>query len=809
MKYMKLWSLALATLLAFVSASCSKKAKPEDKDDVEPITLEIVGDANLLMAFNEVRSIAVRATYNSNGEPAANRKISFLIDGAAGGASLAENEVYTDDSGTAHAELTAGGVKAQFFVVASSGSSNQIQFAVDVNGKEFGNLRVYYALPAQSTIRMTKLIVKVHPALFDCKAYDDWTKLPEAAATKESYSSNLPVMFEDLKSGANYTVTVSAFGPEGNEVARGCAKSATIIGRQIVDTTVSLSLMPTSVIGTYQMATRLNMLSMIPTSNERASASYIVNQVIGFFADPGNWTVNMILNELPSIFTDDNQPEWLKWGTRLVKVVGDGYTSLFCDTHDGVAEGSTEEYYWDKIVVGNGSNNKHYSCWCSTHDGFCGKTNRNCGPTQDQDCSKWEAPKIGELLDMLITKFAPSWVVEVFNVGNSVAAIVQNLVVGGEFEITSATEVVSGDPNKLNIEGKERWNSYMFTWTFGKNCTVNDTCCGEVVFGTGNTLDNKLTAVSAEFKGVATADNIGGQAAYYMNIEPHTLALQYGRILVYVLQNLVFPAVIKSTQEKVTFSDMLINLIPTTSVGCWIGSLASDSDYDTCKESCVVSYDAASKTWIATGTCGATGMVLQVFDAAGKFIDDKISALDTQGKEEYKFQLTTDSQYVTENILVDSNYDLQADHMQLKLKGNVYLGDAVNEATSVTGSMEADFARVVDPDNEFDRTTCHSDKQCVSAIGEGRTCQIREGIVSKCAERMVCALNVGSYAGASSCMSDADCQSGYCMRDTKTCYSACSSSSDCQVAGATVCNSNITYSFDDGINAVVSGCKAN
>ena len=119
MKFMKWCGLTMAALLALTSIACSDRAKNEDPEP-EPVTLEIAGDDVIMLGFGESRALGVRARFKADGLPAAERKISFLITGAANGSTLSEQEVYTNENGVAETNIKAGDTKAQFFVKASS-----------------------------------------------------------------------------------------------------------------------------------------------------------------------------------------------------------------------------------------------------------------------------------------------------------------------------------------------------------------------------------------------------------------------------------------------------------------------------------------------------------------------------------------------------------------------------------------------------------------------------------------------------------------------------------------------------------------
>jgi len=395
----------------------------------------------------------------------------------------------------------------------------------------------------------------------------------------------------------------------------------------------------------------------------------------------------------------------------------------------------------------------------------------------------------GQFINILILEYTPDWVQSIFQVGESLAIMARNLTVGGEIQINEATEGAGG---VFNLQGTEMWNKYMFTWKLGV-CdwqTDTDPCCGRNVFYSDDP-NNPLDVASGAFTGTATPIQASGRILYTMAVNEHVQSVNYGNILLYLLQQVVFPA-ITDLPAPVSFSDALISLLPMENIACWIGDLLTSTDYDTCIATCQIVKNPSTGQW-ESQNCNSdmATTFINLAALAGDQFDDWMTSLSTSGSEIYNFTIETDDSPGVSNTLEDVNHDLQTDRMDLVLIGEVHYGSTTGDSSAMSGTLMA----------EEMLPACKSDSDC-----EGNTtCQIKVGLVDECQERLRCTRNVGNRDGGQQCSNDSYCKSGYCMSNSK-CFSACETNGDCPGSAYTCMPDYTDFDFGNGYHADVNAC---
>lgn len=765
MKTRAWFTLGLAALLLTAACSNNDILGGSDNGDADlsdltkPVVLEILGSDTFNVAFNASQQLTVRARYN-DGLPAANREVTFTISGAAMGSALISSAVYTDNEGIAVAEILSAQDRSSFLIIVSSGNSNQVQFTINVVGDYLGKLRVRYTY--SGVVALNTLTTRIHPLEYDCANGINWAALPPWEQMKVAANSGTALIFENLPEGQIYTVTVSALGPAGNEVARGCAKTDEIGGNNIRDVFIPMVLMPVDLRGTYEIGSRLNLPDMLPDDGgTEFTVTDVFLEVVSFFDDPGQYLYNWLVVAASQLGS---------YGQPLLDGLAGAGLSYYCNENPTAS--------WDI-----------YHCECHGHLADC-----DGSPYP----ASWTAPGAGQLLDFLIIDFAPGWLTDTLLIGESISEMAQNLAIGGTLNVNSAT---AGTGNTIALAGTENWTDYMFTWKYG-NCTFggSDPCCGRQVFGAG---EQGLTVASASFTGTATPNPASGQILYNVQLDDHVLSLQYGTIISYLLQHIAFPA-ITGYPAPVDFGDMIIYLIPVEKIACWLNdqiSSATTNDYDVCmgndtpgdpNDGCKVVL--TTNGWEAQDCPGLAATFVSLAAFAGDQVNGMLSDLEFGGTDTYKFTIGTNPDPSVTNTIEDVDHDLKTDELHLTLTGTVHYGDNISDSNSMSGVMNGDQQRVPCPDPEGG-----------SGCDDGKTCQIRPGLVNECDARMVCLVNKGSRTGGTACNNDDLCQSGWCMPSPRVCYQACLDDAHCP-GGFTCAQGGFEFDFGGGFSADVNGC---
>jgi hypothetical protein len=151
---------------------------------------------------------------------------------------------------------------------------------------------------------------------------------------------------------------------------------------------------------------------------------------------------------------------------------------------------------------------------------------------------------LNDIINNYIDNDGPAWVRSFFQIGSDLISIVSNLEVISHIQITKPRADGTYD-------GSQSWIGLAFYWRLG--CEGNpDPMCGRFAF----TMDQVamglegINLVFGQFTGRIHTYNKG-------EIDPHTLDLQYGRLILFVLNNLVLPAIADGARS---LREALLNL---------------------------------------------------------------------------------------------------------------------------------------------------------------------------------------------------------------------------------------------------------
>ena len=151
---------------------------------------------------------------------------------------------------------------------------------------------------------------------------------------------------------------------------------------------------------------------------------------------------------------------------------------------------------------------------------------------------------LNAIINNYIDNDGPAWVRGFFQIGSDLISIVSNMEVLSRIQITKPR--VDG-----TYDGSQSWIGLAFYWRLG--CDANpDPECGRYPF-TMDQIANGAEGVNlvfGQFTGRIHTYNRG-------EIDPHTMDLQYGRLILFVLNNLVLPAIADGARN---LGDALLNL---------------------------------------------------------------------------------------------------------------------------------------------------------------------------------------------------------------------------------------------------------
>lgn len=143
----------------------------------------------------------------------------------------------------------------------------------------------------------------------------------------------------------------------------------------------------------------------------------------------------------------------------------------------------------------------------------------------------WIEDDLNRIINTYIDYDAPQWVRDFFQIGRDLLQVVADLEVISRVRISKLR-------SDGTFEGSESWIGLAFRWTLPCGENNPDPDCGRYAF-TMEEVASGLEGVDLVF------GQFGGRVHNYdrMLIDAHTLDLQYGRLILFVLNNLILPEV--------------------------------------------------------------------------------------------------------------------------------------------------------------------------------------------------------------------------------------------------------------------------
>lgn len=156
----------------------------------------------------------------------------------------------------------------------------------------------------------------------------------------------------------------------------------------------------------------------------------------------------------------------------------------------------------------------------------------------------WVEDDLNDIINGYIDNDGPNWLRDFFTIGSDVISIVSNMEVSSRMRITKPRR-------DGTFDGSQNWVGLAFYWRLP--CRDNpDPACGRHAF----TMDQLVA-------GMEGVDLVFGQFTGRIHsynhgiIDRHTLDLQYGRLILFVLNNLVLPEIADGANN---ISDALLNM---------------------------------------------------------------------------------------------------------------------------------------------------------------------------------------------------------------------------------------------------------
>jgi hypothetical protein len=366
----------------------------------------------------------------------------------------------------------------------------------------------------------------------------------------------------------------------------------------------------------------------------------------------------------------------------------------------------------------------------------------------------------GEFVDDAITNLllddAPDWFYDGLTVGGDVTELMKNMTVGGRLQITAVDEAGT-------LQGHWDWSEILFLWRLGQGCDLADTCCGRHRY---SGTEVGLAPIGSDLDGFVSERSTAGTIEYDLTLSEHRMDVQYGSIMLFVLNRLVLPGLTGEQNVRNALESLF---------GCVPGANPGGPDLCGCDRVGAWLDDATGSSGLGVAACELA------LEAASAQVEETLLDLTWAG---------TDSSYFTvsgSGTIEDADLDLQMDAITAGVVGGLVLD---GEPSSFTGEMTGDLERMA----------CATDGACPA----GDTCQIELDVLDHCAARQVCKRAIGDRVAGQSCTTGSQCAAGRCL-ETRQCLGTCEQDLDCP--GNLSCGIGAaTVELDGDVSATINAC---
>ena len=515
MKTQRIFSLALALLLAFPAVSCSDDAgsqQPDDptiddndggndggndddqKNDGEIVEPERPDDGwSFLLIPNmatdvEIASkgtgklsvMAVSTDGDNAGEGVVGQSVSWGVETKQSSLSLGSSATSTKEGGIASVNIRGLGVAGNATVIASSKiAPKTVSFNVRVLDLPIGNLRVNASYNGLANVENYSVHLYDYRDLH-CGMYD-----PRTGTDADEYLPHVDAQTADfigLSPDNMYTVVVSGFSPDGAKVASGCVDYGTdVFENQTTNVNVYLDTIDLSLNTTYRARSYFDLGDV---ANALGTVGQFVNAIAKFADNPAKELYDLLF-------------------TLIKEYVGGAGTLL------------------EKVL-------------------------------------KWTnlETELVNYLNSLLTQ--NKTVCQVGNFACQIRSIIRTMEFMGDLEIERVGQV--------ELRGHNAYDGMAVYWRGGCKTDGNgdyaDPSCGRYPLSTKQlNLSQDIYFLEGSWSG-SLANGYDK-----ISIESHALSLEYGKIAVFLINNVVLPKLAGGAKN---FPDAIAYWINCTAVGEWL-----------------------------------------------------------------------------------------------------------------------------------------------------------------------------------------------------------------------------------------------
>ncbi|AWV89322.1 Ig-like domain-containing protein [Bradymonas sediminis] len=427
---------------------------------------------------------------DADGQPVKDALVTFESNFGTTELSISTSSAYTDSQGIARVTLR-GGESAgtgQLSAKTDNAEIAPINWMIGVSSKDRANYVVDFT--HTGTAQIKPIDVRLFPSTVTCESLlsnPNQTAVLESQGRVDSTGAMPTVMFPDRPNGQAYTVGAWARSLNYNgdvEVAYGCTDNNPAVENGVsVNVVVDLVDHLPNIVGTYNVVHDFDLVGALPPTVET-----VVSMIGRLANDPGSFIVGCGANPVDPQACPPDSPGLIN---LLVDFLPDGD---FKDAIVGFMDSS----------IGN-------------------------GVLRDA---------INSIAENWLENSAPSWVGNTVTITSDIYETLRHFTVEGTMRFNSAPVVsVDANGNLIGVlpseSGAQTWNDFVFNWSRGCDTAPDPAACATRRVGSTQLLIDPVTGV---FDGTLLGSD-------KLQINQHTLTLNYGALLVGVLEKIVLPSI--------------------------------------------------------------------------------------------------------------------------------------------------------------------------------------------------------------------------------------------------------------------------
>ncbi|NUN15911.1 MAG: hypothetical protein HUU55_19980 [Myxococcales bacterium] len=177
--------------------------------------------------------------------------------------------------------------------------------------------------------------------------------------------------------------------------------------------------------------------------------------------------------------------------------------------------------------------------------------------------------KLAELITEWVLNDAPDWIQDFFTIGQDLLQVIAKLELTGQLKISKLM-------NDYYVQGQINFTGIVLSWKLGCDKNAPDyEQCGKYPF-TLTDIDNKdfpLDLLTGNWTGAISNFD-------HLTIDPHKIALNYGKLILFVLNKVI----LKQLTGKDSLKDAVASMIGCEGIANALGNLGIDEQdiYDAC-----------------------------------------------------------------------------------------------------------------------------------------------------------------------------------------------------------------------------------